>query len=310
MRKNLVLIIAGPTASGKSALALDAALAFDGEIINCDALQIYKDIPVIAATPTAADKATVPHHLYEIYDCGKRGNVVEWLELCVAEIRRCWQQNKLPIVVGGTGMYIDALINGVTPIPEVPNNIRAQVHAELTQKDLLALYDWLEKNDPEIAAKLHANDKTRITRAVEILRFTGKKVSDWYKMPLIQKLPEAKFKVAKIVPSLDDIENRCKKRLDVMVYEQTALAEVKNLLARNLSADLPALKALGVPELTQFIRGELLLNNAVDLAKLHTRQYAKRQRTWLKNKLPADLEFSEAYTGQPEYVEKLKNLLI
>lgn len=309
MRKNLVLIIAGPTASGKSALALDTALTYNGEIVNCDALQIYKDIPIIAATPTRTDKAIVPHHLYEIYDCAKRGNVVEWLELCVAEIRRCWQQNKLPIVVGGTGMYIDALISGVTPIPEVPNNIREQVHSELTQKGLLALYDWLEKNDFEIAAKLHANDKTRITRAVEILRFTGKKVSDWYKMPLIQKLPEAKFKVAKIVPSLDDIENRCKKRLDVMVYEQTALAEVKNLLARNLSADLPALKALGVPELAQFIRGELSLDDAVYLAKLHTRQYAKRQRTWLKNKLPADLEFSEAYTGQPEYLSQIANLL-
>lgn len=309
MRKNLVLIIAGPTASGKSALALDTAQTLDGEIINCDALQIYKDIPVIAATPTSTDKATVPHHLYEIYDCAKRGNVVEWLELCVAEIRRCWQQNKLPIVVGGTGMYIDALISGVTPIPEVPNNIREQVHSELTQKGLPALYDWLKDNDFGIAAKLHANDKTRITRAVEILRFTGKKVSDWYKMPLIQKLPEAKFKVAKIVPSLDDIENRCKKRLDVMVYEQTALAEVKNLLARNLSADLPALKALGVPELAQFIRGELSLDDAVYLAKLHTRQYAKRQRTWLKNKLPADLEFSEAYTGQPEYLSQIANLL-
>ena len=157
--------------------------------------------------------------------------------------------------------------------------------------------------------KLHANDKTRITRAVEILRFTGKKVSDWYKMPLIQKLPETEFKVAKIVPSIDDIEERCKNRLDVMVYEQTALDEVKNLLERGYSTDLPALKALGVPELAQFIRGELSLDDAVYLAKLHTRQYAKRQRTWLKNKLPADLEFSAAYTGQPEYIEKLKNLL-
>ncbi len=306
---NQVLIIAGPTASGKSALALETALVLGGAIINCDAMQIYKDIPVIAATPSVEDKAKVPHYLYELYDCSKRGNVVEWLDLCVAEVRRCWADGVLPIVVGGTGMYIDALINGVTPIPEVPVEIRQNVQMELEDKGLFALYLELKQIDAEMAAKLHENDRTRITRALEIWRYTGIKLSDWYKVPLVQKLPEARFKVVKIVPEISDIEQRCRLRLDEMV-DNGAIGEIESLLSRGINNTLPAMKALGVPELSQFIRGQMTLAAAVDLAKLHTRQYAKRQRTWLKNRLPADLVFDEAYIGQSEYLRQIQELLI
>ena len=298
-----VLIIAGPTASGKSRLAIDAARAFNGVVLNCDAMQIYKDIPIIAATPSEEEKSLAEHRLFELYDAEKRGNVVEWLDLCVAEIRALWNEQKLPIVVGGTGMYIDALINGVTPIPEVPSEIRQHV----ATMSLPELYAFLEQNDPLMAQKLHKNDKTRLTRAVEIILFTKRKLSEWYQVPLIKKLPEAEFKVVKIVPQIEVIEQRCRERLDKMV-ELGVLEEIAALLKRQIDETLPAMKALGVPELSLAVKGEMPLSKALELAKLHTRQYAKRQRTWLKNKLSAEIEFTEPYINQTDWLEKIKLL--
>ncbi len=309
MRKNPVLIIAGPTASGKSALAIAAANAFNGVILNCDAMQIYKDIPIIAATPSNEEKKQAEHRLYELYDCSVRGNVVDWLNLCVAEIKNLWAENRLPVVVGGTGFYIDALINGVTPIPEVPQTIREKIKQRLQKEGLKSLYEYLLSVDERVALKIGANDKTRIVRAVEIYEYTGIKVSEWYQKPMIKKLPEADFCVVKIVPSIDEIAERCKKRLDKMVFEQGVLKEIENVIKRGLSSDLPAMKALGVPELSVFVKGEKDLSEALDLAKLHTRQYAKRQRTWLRNKLTADVEFDNVYNGQNEYLEIIKKSL-
>lgn len=305
MKKNPVLIICGPTASGKSALAIAVAKALNGVVVNCDAMQIYMDIPIIAATPSAEEKAQVEHRLFEIYDCAKRGNVVEWLDLCVAEIRQIWTEKRLPVVVGGTGFYVDALLNGVTPIPEVSAETRKKIQQELEKNGLERLYDKLQVADSEIAKKLNVNDKTRVVRALEIMEQTGKKVSEWYKLPMINKLPEANFTVVKIVPEIDEIEKRCCVRLDKMVYEWGGLAEIMRLWKRGLDTSLPAMKALGVPELGMFVRGECGLEEAVSLAKLHTRQYAKRQRTWLRHKLPAQVEFAESFIGQPLYVEQI-----
>ena len=310
MRKNPVLIIAGPTASGKSALAIEAAKAFNGVVINCDAMQIYKDIPIIAATPNEKDKQAVEHRLFELYDCAKRGNVVEWLDLCVSEIKKLWSENRLPVVVGGTGFYIDALLNGVTPIPEVPKQVREKIRTRLQENGLGSLYKYLLSVDEITALKIGANDKTRITRALEIYEYTGIKVSDWYKKPLIKKLPEADFCVVKIMPSIEEIAERCKMRLDKMVFELGVIKEIETLVKKNLPEDLPAMKALGVPELSRFVRGETSLEEALDLAKLHTRQYAKRQRTWLKNKLTADITFTEPYREQSEYLQDIKNLIL
>lgn len=308
MKQNQVLIIAGPTASGKSALAVAAARALNGVILNCDSMQIYKDIPIIAATPSAEEKAAAEHRLFEMYDVTKRGNVVEWLELCVAEIKKLWAENRLPVVVGGTGMYIDALINGVTPIPEVNPEVRRNLQQRLHNEGLLKLYIELQQKDIEIAQKLSSNDKTRIVRALEIIATTGKKVSEWYQMPMLKKLPEANFTVVKIVPEIAVIEERCRSRLDKMVQEG-ALKEITELLKRGVDETLPAMKALGVPELSLAVKGEMLLSEALELAKLHTRQYAKRQRTWLRNKLQADIVFDDVYIGQPEYMAKIVGLI-
>lgn len=300
-----VVIIAGPTASGKSALAIDVACALNSAVLNCDSMQIYKNIPIISAAPSTEERSKVEHRLYEIFDCSKRGNVVEWLDLCVDEIHQLWKENKIPVVVGGTGMYIDALINGVTPIPEVPISIREKVQAWLENDGLSALYDFLQKNDKDIAEKLNPNDKTRIVRAVEILMATGQKVSKWYKVPMIKKLPEAEFVVVKIMPAINVIEERCKQRLDKMVYEQGALKEIEYLVAHQVADTMPAMKALGVPELIKYVTGKATLPDALAEAKLHTRQYAKRQRTWLRNKLSADVVFEDVYSGQREFLKQI-----
>ncbi|MBP1532242.1 MAG: tRNA (adenosine(37)-N6)-dimethylallyltransferase MiaA [Alphaproteobacteria bacterium] len=309
MKKNAVLVIAGPTASGKSKLAIAAAQTFDGVIINCDSMQIYKGIPVISAAPGPAERQQAEHRLYELYDCSKHGNVVEWLDLCVAEIKSLWKQKRLPIVVGGTGLYIEALVKGVTPIPEIPQDIRQKVQLRLQTEGLEKLYADLQHNDIEITAKIHQNDTTRILRATEIFEYTGQKTSDWYKIPLLQKIPEADFITVKIVPTLDEIAAKCCVRLDDMVYKLGALKEIETLVSRNLPDTLPAMKALGVPELSRFVKGELSLTEALDLAKLHTRQYAKRQRTWLNNRLPADLVFTSSYVGQKDYLSAISTFL-
>lgn len=309
MRANPVLVIAGPTASGKSRLAAEVAQALHGVVLNSDSMQIYKDIPVISAAPDENELALAEHRLFGIYDCAKRGNVVEWLNLCAAEIRSLWREKRLPVVCGGTGMYTEALIRGVTPIPEVSASVREKVRKSLNNDGLGALYEELRKKDAEIAEKLHANDRTRIVRALEIMEQTGVKVSDWYRVPLIKKLPEAGFVTVKIMPEPEIIAERCRCRLDKMMYEENALEEIRMLLQRGVPKEMPVMKALGVPELSACLRGTVAPEEALALAKLHTKQYAKRQRTWLKHRFDADIVFDCVYDGQKDYLQKIISVL-
>lgn len=288
LKANSVIVVAGPTASGKSALALDIALRYGGEIVNADSMQIYVGTPIISAAPTEEDKNSVPHHLYEIYHPSKRGTVVDWLKLAVGTIKEIWERGKIPVVVGGTGLYIDNLINGTTPIPEPSAEVREQV------RNIADVYAWLQKNDKAAAEMLNCKDTTRIKRAAEIFLQTGKSIADWYKMPMIKHLPEADFRVIKIIPSAEELDNRCYLRFDKMI-EAGAVEEVRHLNSLNLSGELPAMKMLGVPELLSFVRGERYLEEAIALAKLHTRQYAKRQRTWFRNKLEAEIVLNECF---------------
>ena len=225
-----------------------------------------------------------------------RGNVVDWLERAAEVIKQLWREGKTPVVVGGTGLYLDNLINGTTPIPETPADIREQVAEILKQHGNLYLYNLLKGVDPEAAERLSVNDTTRLRRAYEVWLHTGKVLSEWHRIPMIKKLPEAKFTVIKICPPVAELDERCYLRFDKMI-KQGALKEIEYLAGLDLSADLPAMKALGVPELMAFVKGECSLDEAMFNAKLHTRQYAKRQRTWFNNKLKADFELKHCYTG-------------
>lgn len=308
MSQNLVVVIAGPTASGKSQLAIDVALELNGVIVNADASQVYKGIPIIAASPSPQDKNVVEHRLYEYVDNNVNGNVVNWLNDAVSEIRKIWNEGKVPIVVGGSGMYIDNLINGTTPIPEVTAEIRSQAMALLEAEGIDSLYERLKQADVKAAQMLNPKDTTRVRRAYEIFLQTGISIADWYQQPMQKKIPEANFYVIKLLPPKSSLDERCDLRFGKMI-ENGVLEELKKLSIENLPVNLPVMRAQGVPELMAFIWGKITLPEAIEAAKLHTRQYAKRQITWFKNKLKADITFAECYLGQKEIVNSIKKQL-
>ena len=297
---NKVFIIAGPTASGKSGLALDMAQALDGVVINADSMQVYQGTPIISAAPTQEDKAKAPHKLYEIYLPGKNGTVVEWLDLAVAEIKACWDSRKQPILVGGTGLYIDNLLNGTTPIPGILPEIRRQ-RLELCERiGSEGMHQLVAGFDAETAVRLSPNDTSRVGRAWEVFQQTGVALSRWHREPMVKKLPQARFVTIKILPQKEELDERCFRRFDIMM-QQGALEEVRRLDELGLDENLPAMKMLGVPELREYLQRKVTLEEAVKLGKLHTRQYAKRQRTWFANKLQADITLDSCYLGNFDF---------
>lgn len=308
MQTSKIIIIAGPTASGKSSLALTLAEELNGVVINADSMQVYKDIPILAATPTIEDTQRVPHKLYSIYDASYRGNVVEWLNLCKTEIISAQAENKTPIVAGGTGMYIEALSKGVTPIPETPMEIRKQVDNILNNEGLSAIYEKLKEIDAKTANRLSENDTTRIRRAYEIWLHTGKNLTYWHSIPLINYFPNSNFTTIYINPSREALDTRCRIRFDTMI-KKGAIEETQNLIAKNLPDSLPAMRALGVQELKAYLLGKCQLSDATENAKLHTRQYAKRQSTWFNNRFDADFKYNACYTDDKIFVDDIKKAL-
>lgn len=252
------------------------------------------DTPVLSAIPSAAERGGIEHCLYGVFPSSKNGTVVEWLVLAAGEIRRIWSEGKLPVVCGGTGLYIDNLINGTTPIPEAEPEVRHKVAEAAAAEGIPALHARLSTVDAVTADRLNPNDSTRVKRALEVFYQTGVPLSVWHRRPMVQKLPEAEFVTLKILPPMAELDERCVRRFDKMMAAG-ALDEVRRLKDMKLPASLPAMKALGVPELLDFLKGNRSLEEAVGLAKLHTRQYAKRQRTWFRNKLKADVVLDECY---------------
>lgn len=305
MQISEIIVIAGPTASGKSALALNIAEELNGVVINADSMQVYKDIPILAATPTAEDTVRAPHKLYGIYDAAYQGNVVEWLGLCKKEIDTARKEGKTPIVVGGTGLYIESLTKGVTPIPETPAEIRQKVGEILKEDGLEKLYADLQKIDPATAERLSENDTTRIRRAIEIYLHTGKTLSYWHTLPLKTVYAPEEFLLTYINVPRKILDERSRIRFDAML-EQGALEEATALVNRNLPDSLPAMRALGVQELKAYITGKCSLSEAVENAKLHTRQYAKRQCTWFNNRYKPDICYNVEENTQKNVVDDIK----
>ncbi len=302
--KNRVIIIAGPTASGKSALAIDVAGSLNGVVINADSQQVYKDTPILSACPSEEDKTLVEHRLYQIYEAEHHGNVVDWLTKAVEEIKDLWANDKIPVLVGGSGMYIDNLLNGVTPIEEISQETKDLVEKQIQQNGLKFVYDKL---DEETKQQIHENDATRVSRAYAVWLQTGKTLAYWHSLPKIKKLPEAKFFVVKILPSVEQTDEFCALRFEKMM-QNGVVDEVKVLKAKNLSKTLPAMKTLGVPEIIDYLEEKISLGELENLIKLRTRQYAKRQRTWFANKLKADVQINEIYTGQKNLLKNIIDL--
>jgi tRNA dimethylallyltransferase len=267
------VLIAGPTASGKSALALSLARDRDGVIINADSMQVYRELRILSARPSAEEEALAPHRLYGHVYGAENYSVARWLSEATLEIKACWAIGKLPIVVGGTGLYFMALHGGLAEVPPIPPEVREKWRSFKGD-----LHGEIAKRDASAAARLHPADRQRIIRALEVVDGTGHSLADWQKRSRDQAfLSEINVERLFVDVPREVLYARAERRFDAMM-SAGAMEEVRALPA--LAASQPMMKAIGVPELVAHIRGDLSLDVAVTQAKTATRNYIKRQLTW------------------------------
>jgi len=288
-----VVIVAGPTASGKSALALALAEAYGGTIVNADSQQAYRDLKILSARPGVVDEARAPHRLYGYLDAAERGSVARWRELALREIAAATAGGSLPILVGGTGLYLRALQHGLAPVPDIPPEIRDEAQALYCELGGVKFRERLAPLDPASAARFPPGDRTRLTRAYEVVRATGRPIGAWQRFPAAPA--PYRFAAILLAPPRAALYAACDARFAAMVAAG-GLDEARALMARGLDPGLSAMKAVGVPELFRHLRGEVALRDAVAAAQMATRRYAKRQSTWFRHRLDAELICVEQYS--------------
>jgi tRNA dimethylallyltransferase len=279
------MLIAGPTASGKSALALALAQKTGGVIINADSMQVYADLRIITARPTPEEEAAAPHRLYGDVDAAVNCSAGHWVTAAAAALADARAQHRLPIFVGGSGLYFKALTRGLSAVPPVAAEIRDSVRARLERDGVEALHAELARRDPAGAERLTPRDRSRIARALEVVEATGRSLTDWHRDGLPPLLPPGTFSAVFVSPDRDQLYARIDARFDAMLASG-ALEEVGRLAARRLDPLLPAMKAHGVPALIRHLSGEIALEEAVTIGRADTRHYAKRQFTWFRHQLP------------------------
>jgi tRNA dimethylallyltransferase len=279
-----VWLIAGPTASGKSALALRLAETLGGEVVNADSMQLYADLRLLSARPSAEDEARAPHHLYGVADAAETWSVGRWLDAARDALAGIAARGRTAIVVGGTGLYFRALTQGLAEIPPTPEPVRSQARADYARLGEDAFRARLAGLDPLAAARIAPGDRQRLLRAYEVAAATGRPLNAW-QASTAPTLDAGGWRAVAIAPPRDALYARCDLRLETML-RHGALDEVKALVARGLDPELPAMKALGVRELAAHLAGQLSLAKALALAQQETRRYAKRQGTWFRNQTP------------------------
>ncbi|MEC3910906.1 tRNA (adenosine(37)-N6)-dimethylallyltransferase MiaA [Sphingobium sp. CR2-8] len=276
-----VALIAGPTASGKSALAIALAKATGGVVINADASQVYADLAILSARPSAQEMGDVPHRLFGHIDGAEACTAPRWAAEAKAQIAAAHDAGRLPVLVGGTGLYIRTLLDGIAPVPEIDPDIRATVRA-LPVADAHAA---LTREDPEAAARLAPADTTRVARALEVVRSTGRPLKQWQQHKAGGIADRIALAPLILRPPRDWLIERCDRRFAQMMASG-AIEEVAQLLTRKLHPDLPVMRAIGVPDIAAFIKGDSELDSCIASGSLATRQYAKRQYTWFTNQPP------------------------
>ncbi|MFN3607724.1 MAG: tRNA (adenosine(37)-N6)-dimethylallyltransferase MiaA [Hyphomonas sp.] len=279
------ILIHGPTASGKSALAIEVARKLGGEVINADSMQVYSDLQVISARPTAEEMAGVPHHLFGYVDAATRYSTGEWLEAARSVLKRLQRQNKHAVIVGGTGLYLLALTQGLSDIPPVPEDIRAEVKAIAEAEGAEGLRARLAPHDPDLAERLGTGDRQRLARAYEVWLATGRPLSDFQNERQPPVLKDGEWVGFALTPPRAALYKKIDRRFEGMLM-QGAVAEARALVARDLNPELPAMKALGMPSIAAFVRGEISAEEASESAKRESRRYAKRQFTWIGRQFP------------------------
>jgi tRNA dimethylallyltransferase len=285
VNSNKAVLIAGPTASGKSALALQLAQKTGGVVINTDTMQVYRDLRVLTARPTPKEESAVPHRLYGYVDASVNFSAGAWVADAASVLTEARAQNRLPIFAGGSGLYFKALTRGLSAVPPIPPEIRESVRARLDCDGVEALHAELARHDAVSAERLKPRDRTRIARALEVVEATGRSLTDWHREGLPPILPPGEFTALFLSAEREALYARIDARFDAMLMAG-ALEEVAVLAARNLDPLLPAMKAHGVPALIRHLRGELTLEEAATIGRADTRHYAKRQFTWFRHQLP------------------------
>ncbi len=278
-----IIFIAGPTASGKSAAALDVAQLRGGEIVNADAMQVYSDLRIVTARPSEHEEALVPHHLYGVLDGGEACSAGRWARLAADCIKDILTRGKTAIVTGGTGLYFKSLEEGLSPIPDIPPEVRLAAAARREKIGPAAFRDEVIARDPAMA-RLPEGDAQRLLRAWEVIEATGETLSSFQRLPRTPMI-EGRIEKAVILPEREVLYKQCDARAATM-FAAGAIEEVRMLCARDLDPSLPVMKALGVQEIAELIRSEITHDEALAKLQQNTRRFAKRQTTWFRHQTP------------------------
>jgi tRNA dimethylallyltransferase len=278
-----LVVIAGPTASGKSALAISVAERTGGVIVNADSAQVYRDLPILSAAPSTQDQARVDHRLYGALDGAMACSAADWAAMARHEIAAIHESGRVPILVGGTGLYLRTLLDGIAPVPAIAPEVRQEVRAASTQANQARLAVL----DPEAANRLKPADTSRIARSLEVVLATGRTLLDWQSERVGGIADEVRVTAAILLPPRLCLYERCDDRFARMA-ELGAVEEVRALLARKLDPNLPVMRVIGVPELGSYLLGTRSLDEALAAGQLATRRYAKRQYTWFAHQPPQE----------------------
>jgi len=281
--KKPLALIAGPTASGKSSLALALAERANGVVINADSAQVYRDLRIVSARPGSEEEARAPHRLYGTRDGADACSAADWAADAKEEIGAARAAGKLPILVGGTGLYLRTLIEGIAPVPEIDPAVRKSVRSLPVGEAHAAL----QREDPEAAARIRPSDSTRTARALEVVRSTGRTLKVWQAEKAGGIGGEVALAPLILLPPRDWLHQRCDARFEQILSDE-GIAEVRALLARHLPPLAPIMRAIGVPEIAALLNGEITREQALEAGRIATRQYAKRQYTWFRRQPPPE----------------------
>jgi len=301
-KQSKIILISGPTASGKSKFAVKIAKKIQGEIINADSMQVYKKLKILTARPNKEEQKNIKHHLYGVVDLNKKFSTGQWLELAIKKIKNIQKNKKIPVVVGGTGLYFQSLINGLVKIPEIPLKFRNKVRLKSKREGQKKFYKNLLKLDPKIKDKFDQNDTQRSIRAYEIKSYTDISMYDWLAKT------ESEFKDSDFLKlQIDTKREKLIQKINLRTFnmiEDGAINEVKKFLKLKIRKDQSANKIIGIAELTQYLNDEITLTEAKELILIKTRQYAKRQATWARTRMISWVKIGPSKIDS--YVKKLK----
>ena len=301
-RQSKIILISGPTASGKSNFAVKIAKKINGEIINADSMQVYKQLKILTARPSKKEQKNIKHHLYGSIDFNKKFYTGEWLKIVIKKIKEIKKRKKIPILVGGTGLYFQSLINGLVKIPKIPIKLRSKIRLIQKKDGQQKFYKKVLRLDPEVKGKFNPNDAQRAIRAFEIKSFTKVSMYKWLNKTKSEFKEEEFFKLY-IDFKREDLIKRISLR-SIKMIEEGAIKEVKKFTKLKIKKDLSVNSVIGIDELTQYLDGKINLDQAQEFISIKTRQYAKRQATWARSRMTSWKKINPIKIS--DYIKKLK----